>query len=277
MKLLQKQDYGRVLEELDTVTINQLFARSVIKQHVDGDVFVDDIAHPTGFYVVHPCGMSLLFGSGAYGFLNNGLMNYLLGSNGLRKRKEWMQVFPSEHGDDIDSLFGVNMVRNDVVDDSLQGNGASVIRHRRINFRFDTRRFEAYKETIDFSGFSFCTIDTDVYHTLAGVVVPDEFWNTASDFVANGSGICLKQDERLIAHAFSSFKHGRMFELGMETQPEFRRRGLAGVICAKLIDDCLNSGFEPAWSCREGNAGSFYLAVKLGFEPTAWLPYYEFI
>ncbi len=61
----------------------------------------------------------------------------------------------------------------------------------------------------------------------------------------------------------------------METLQEYRRKGLASIICAKLIDYCLDNGLEPVWSCRESNAGSYYLALKSGFEPVASLPYYE--
>jgi L-amino acid N-acyltransferase YncA len=66
-----------------------------------------------------------------------------------------------------------------------------------------------------------------------------------------------------------------MLELGMETEPEFRRKGFASIITAKLIDYCLERDLEPIWACRDGNKASYNLAVKLGFEPVAYLPYYE--
>ncbi|MFP4169228.1 MAG: GNAT family N-acetyltransferase [Desulfonatronovibrionaceae bacterium] len=63
--------------------------------------------------------------------------------------------------------------------------------------------------------------------------------------------------------------------MGMETLPEFRRAGLGTAVTAKLIDYCLEKNLEPIWACRDGNQASYKLAIKLGFEPIAYLPYYE--
>ena len=62
MVLLDKSDYGKVLQPLKKVTINNLFARAVIEQTVSGKIYVDDPINPKTFYVVHPYGMTLLFG-----------------------------------------------------------------------------------------------------------------------------------------------------------------------------------------------------------------------
>ena len=82
-------------------------------------------------------------------------------------------------------------------------------------------------------------------------------------------------DGRPAAVSFSSFVHDHMLELGMETLPEFRRAGLGTAATAKLIDYCLEKNLEPIWACRDGNQASYNLAIKLGFEPAAYLPYYE--
>ena len=61
-QLLGKNNYNILTEPLNKVTINSLFARSVIEFRVTGKVYVDDCDHPRTLYVVHPYGMSLLFG-----------------------------------------------------------------------------------------------------------------------------------------------------------------------------------------------------------------------
>ena len=77
------------------------------------------------------------------------------------------------------------------------------------------------------------------------------------------------------AIAFVSFRTGDDAEVGIETVPAFRRRGLARVACAALIEDLVRRGLVPVWSCREDNTGSARLAGSLGFAVSRWLPYYE--
>jgi L-amino acid N-acyltransferase YncA len=61
----------------------------------------------------------------------------------------------------------------------------------------------------------------------------------------------------------------------METIEEYRGKGFAMNICAALIDYCIKNNYEPIWSCRLENIGSYKLAKKLGFELTLKLPYYR--
>jgi len=85
----------------------------------------------------------------------------------------------------------------------------------------------------------------------------------------------LRYNHQDVAICFSAFLHDDMLELGMETKEEFRRNGFAGIVCAKLITYCFEKNIEPVWACRSDNHGSYNLALKLGFEATERLPYYE--
>ncbi len=42
MILLKQDEYKITVSQLKSVTINNLFPRSVVEQHVDGKVYVDD-------------------------------------------------------------------------------------------------------------------------------------------------------------------------------------------------------------------------------------------
>lgn len=76
MKRLPLNDYNLAISKLREVTINNLFARSVVEKHVDGTVYVDDIANPKAFYVIHPYGMSLLYGGVSNDFLESQMKGY---------------------------------------------------------------------------------------------------------------------------------------------------------------------------------------------------------
>ena len=62
MIILDKSNYYKALESLQMVRINHLFADAVLQGHINGQVYVDQPENPSTFYVVHPYGMSLLFG-----------------------------------------------------------------------------------------------------------------------------------------------------------------------------------------------------------------------
>jgi len=54
-------------------------------------------------------------------------------------------------------------------------------------------------------------------------------------------------------------------EPGINTRPEFRRRGYAARVCGAMIRAAASSGRAPIWSCGAGNTASQALAQRLGF------------
>jgi RimJ/RimL family protein N-acetyltransferase len=64
-------------------------------------------------------------------------------------------------------------------------------------------------------------------------------------------------------------------EIGIETAEEFRRKGFAEIVCEAIIEYCIANKYEPVWSCRLENSGSYILAQKMGFEPIYKIPYYR--
>jgi len=54
-------------------------------------------------------------------------------------------------------------------------------------------------------------------------------------------------------------------ELNIITDPAFRTKGLATIVAAKLIIDCLEKGWAPHWDAA--NDACLHLALKLGYKP----------
>ena len=77
--------------------------------------------------------------------------------------------------------------------------------------------------------------------------------------------------------AFSAWVFDDVLEIGIETRPEARRRGLAILACAALIRYALARGLEPVWSAHSENKPSHVLAARLGFKETRRLPYYRLV
>lgn len=276
MNQLPLGGYVQAVQALSEVTVNCYYARSVAEKHVSGSIYVDDVAFPRAFYIVHPYGMSLLCGDVGDDYLHSELKDRLLGLHGTRKAAEWMQVYPSDLEARIDRMLGDRLIPcND--DQGRNNPGTAVVKHERVNFKFNPRRFEDFVRGIDLANDRIREVDADLFNRIDGTVVPKKFWNNASDFASRGVGFSLMVDGKAAATAFSSFRHEGILELGLETRPEYRERGFACAVTTRLIEYCLERGLEPVWSCRRGNQGSYGLAVKSGFEPIRHLPFYELI
>jgi len=276
MKPLPPENYPSAVSMLNQVVFNHYFVRSVLEKHVSGKVYADDTANPRAFYVVHPYGMSLLYGDVRDDFLKGRLQDYLLGLGGSRTESEWLQVSPAELEGRIDAILGDRMIIYNRDEDRREV-GTVVVKHERVNFRFNLQKFERFLSEVDPGEYNFREMDASVFKETDGSVVPKKFWNNASDFASRGVGFALMAAGRVAAVAFSAFVHAGILELGMETKAEYRRRGYGGKVSARLIEYCLEKGLEPVWSCRRGNSASYNMAIKLGFEPTVCLPYYELL
>ena len=53
--------------------------------------------------------------------------------------------------------------------------------------------------------------------------------------------------------------------IGIETDPDFRNKGFATAIAAKLLVYCIEHGIYPHWSASCENTASIHLAEKLGY------------
>ncbi|MFO0555673.1 MAG: GNAT family N-acetyltransferase [Polyangiaceae bacterium] len=247
---------------LDSVPFNELFARVVVEGTARGQVLADSLDSPRAAWITHSYGMSLLVGDPAA--LSDEAFCSLVARP--RARDEWLQVHPEAWADRIDALIALG-----------PRDGGRVRRHTRVNFQFRAARYASIRHEVDCSRCEVARVDEGIFHAMRGSVVPAGFWDSAKAFVERGLGFAVMSEGCPAAVAFSSFVRGNLLELGIETAPAFRGRGLARTACVALIDACLARGLTPVWSCRLGNAPSFRLAESLGFEPTLRLPYYQLL
>jgi len=272
MQVLKKEDYHKALGPLKNVGINHFFARSVVEQCVSGKVYVDDVDDPKTFYVVHPYGMSLLFGEAGNTAFNNSFREYALNTARLRDQYEWMQAFPSTWDLTLQQLFKDRLVP---VKDNT-GNRKDIVElNTRVNFKFDPAKYKTARISHLPGGIQIRRTDKDTFRNMKGSVVPAYFWESEDHFLEKGVGYSLFYGDKLTSTAYASFIHDDKLELGIETIEEFRGKGFAWHACAALIDHCIETNFEPVWACRLENMGSYKLALKLGFEPSAEIPYYR--
>ena len=135
MELLDKIDYGKAVESFKKVTINNLFARAVIEQTVFGKIFVNDKPNPKTFYVVHPYGMTLLFGESSNEKFNEAFKSYALNKDNSRSSFEWMQTFPNDWDNALSLLFRDVLVKS--TDNKEKVEKGIIELNTRVNFKFN--------------------------------------------------------------------------------------------------------------------------------------------
>lgn len=273
MKLLTQQYYHKAEPYLHEVPFNTLFAKAVIDGRVSGRVYADEEENPKTFYIVHSYGMSLLLGDTTNQAFNAAFKDYALNTNGERNSHEWVQVYPATWESVLKDLFQDNLITS--AENTSHLTKGVVELNTRVNFKFNQEKYPGMNRPAHDPKIEIIQNNEEVYERMTGSVVPRYFWDSAADFKQNGVAYCLYYDGQLAATAFSSFAEGSQLELGIETVPDFRGKGLAQKVCSALIDFCLKHDLEPVWACRLENTGSYKLAQKLGFEPALYLPYYR--
>ncbi len=273
MKLLEKEDYTKLTEPLKKVTINKLFARSVVEHKVTGKVFVDNPDNPKTYYVVHPYGMTLLFGDCNNEAFNSSFRDHSLNINHVRDTHEWMQAFPDNWHNVLKELFKDCLIKS--AENKAKKETGIIELNTRVNFKFNHDKYLNFRKANLALDIKIVRTDKQIFRDMKGSVVPFYFWDSEDDFLKNGVGFSLFYKDKLASTAYSSYIHDDKFELGIETVEEFRGKGFAGYTCSALIDYCIQNNYEPIWSCRLENIGSYKLAQKIGFIPTAEIPYYR--
>lgn len=273
MKLLDKNSYYKLTEPLKKVSINNLFARSVVEQCVEGTIYVDNYDNPQTYYVIHPYGMSLLFGNWQNDEFNSSFKEYALNTVHNRDKHEWMQAYPDNWDSVLNNLFKDCLINSS---NNIEKKENGIIElNTRVNFKFNSEKYLNFRKKLDFSNLHIVRTDKIIFNEMKGSVVPLYFWNDSESFLKNGIGFSLFYENKLASTVYSSFIHDKKLEFGIETIEEFRGKGLAQYTCSALIDYCIENNYEPIWACRLENSASYRLAQKLGFEPVLEIPYYR--
>lgn len=147
--------------------------------------------------------------------------------------------------------------------------------HSRVNFSFNQEKYLRLHSMLKLDDYDIREFTINDFANYNGSVVPNLFWRNASVFSQKGKAYAVYIKDKLASVAFSSCQNNEILELGIETSPNFRGRGLARVVCVRLIDYALDRGLTPVWACRKGNTGSYKLAKSIGFVDDCELAYYQ--
>jgi GNAT superfamily N-acetyltransferase len=90
---------------------------------------------------------------------------------------------------------------------------------------------------------------------------------SVEDFLEKSFGFCALHGDVIASWCMSEYNADNRFEIGIETHPYYRRKGLA----FQTAKACINYGFENGydtvgWHCWVENESSNKLALSLGFK-----------
>lgn len=91
-------------------------------------------------------------------------------------------------------------------------------------------------------------------------------FNSPEDFILRGIGFVVLEGEKIVSGASSYAICSKGIEIQVNTNPAYRRKGLAAAVSAALLIYCLEHDFEAHWDA--GNPISARLAERLGYTRT---------
>lgn len=143
-------------------------------------------------------------------------------------------------------------------------------RFTRYAIRKDTRfDAEALQKTVGSlpAEYELRPIDAELYDLCLQDPVTADFvapFGSKERYLKLGRGVVILKNGRIISGASSYTRYREGIEIEVDTVPEERRKGFAGIACAALILRCLEEGLYPSWDAH--NMDSVRLSEKFGYE-----------
>ena len=238
MKKLALKQYDAALGFVSGTPCGSVYPLSVLKHRQSGEVYADG----GSLLLWHYCGFAFFFGRCDEAFLEQVYDEFLI-AEGLPRRfvlfaeeGRAVRFFKSKQGLSFGSRFGFELASQPPCPKASMPDGCEV------------------RE-----------IDDKLFDSLDGRVTPRFSWRDKEEFAKSGAGFCIMCNGIPASWAFSAAVSPDEVDIGVETSPQFRHRGLASLAAEQMIEYTLAQGKRPVWACDEGNTASRKLAESLGF------------
>lgn len=258
---LKPEEFRRVLPLYEAAGVRLPLISAVVRRKQRGRVFADAREAPGAAFVINDFGFAYLLGAGHEKF-DAGLERLLSTPGALGPTYLLWYSPPAGWRARLDAL-GPDLVR----------------RRERVRFEFREGLAPWLGEPVECpAGFELRELTPGLVPATEklGVQLASRFWASAEDFAENGLGVCLTEGDEVVSLCYAAAVADGLAEVDVVTQPEYRGRGLAGVVTRQFIKECLRRGVAPTWDCFDYNAGSLRLAGGLGFAELYRYPFYSF-
>lgn len=243
MHKIEIGNHEKYIKNIDKLSCGAVYPYSIVKHFQPGDIF--SVFHC--FLYRHYCGFSFLYGSYDEDSLES-IYALLFDNN------------------DTNSKRAILFVTDEVAYQFFSQKDNVVIQRR--NF------FEYKKDCPSVipdlpSGYTMHEINYNLLKKINGNITPALFWDDATHFLEKGKGFCIIYGNNVAAWAFTAAISDEEIDIGIETNAEYQRIGLAYIVAKQMIQYCFNQHKRPVWACHSENVASRKLAEKLGFAKTS--------
>ena len=253
---LKKEEYIDILELLGrSDNIHNVFVHSVIEQKQQGKIFVNNRTNPTSGLIVNQGGCYYVFGEVSDGSFNQLLVDYLRD--------------PTNHANFYD-LYLSSLDWLDMLKDSLEGN---VVQLKRTHYVLEDMDKEL-REVTSPEGFELKEIDNFLFEKYKREI-DDSYaylWESPNSYLQHAFGFCLLENDEFASICNTFYVDSKFIAPDIITLNNFRKLGLATLVCSQFIKKSQELGLKPYWDCDAGNEASNKLAQKLGFKKVGDVP-----
>lgn len=116
-------------------------------------------------------------------------------------------------------------------------------------------------------------LDMDLKNTIGLKEELKYMWDNIDNFFKFGFGVCAITGDSLAGWCLGEYfsemnQHSekKIFGIGIETYPEFQKKGIATAMTCSLVKKGLGKGYTIYWDCSADNSASIRTALKSGFE-----------
>lgn len=233
------EEYGNYIKYINKTSCGTVYPFSIAEGFQHGEIFSN--SHSVLFW--HYFGFAFLYGE--YG--------------------EDVLDFVSDLLVNADKRF-ILFTDDETVEDHFRKN-KNVTIEKRLFFNYGNNFPPKIPELPD--GFELCEINAELLKKIIGNITPYFSWDSAESFLEKGKGYCVVKGGTVAAWAFSAAVSSTEIDIGIETDSEYRRLGLAEIAAKKMLNYCFEQNKRPVWACHQDNTASRKLAEKLGFVKTA--------
>ena len=212
---------------------NQVYPMSIVEGNQKGDIFVGGDA----VLLWHYCGFGYIVGNVSEEFLDALYEDFFEAE--LKRR-----LFLIADQDEVIRFF------SDKSDIQIE---------KRVEYRYDSLP-ELCKPNLPIE-----KISADNIAQIHGRIIPSFSWDSNEAFLERGLGYVAVDGEKIAAVAFSGAVSSEEIDIGVETDPDYRNRGLAASVAAKMCGAIIALGKKPVWGRSAQNIASGKTAEKVGF------------
>lgn len=250
---LNEQEYQKIKSIVSSQ--NELSIWSVIKGIMKGDVYVNDLSHPTSAFIkTSEC--NYLTGNSRDVEFNSQVSSMIDFWDQLTPdSQEWFEVIPTIHPNSY------------------------ITKYKRRHYTLNTSDFIEYHHHLK-DGFILEKVDLKSireknYENSEKVLEWIENWGSDEQFEQYGVGYYIHNNHTIVSWSLSDCSYGDKIAIGIHTDPRYRKNGFGLSVVSATIKESFAMGYESIdWLCVDSNKGSIAIAEKLGF--THQNDYYSF-